>query len=114
VVLGTAEKIDLRETAVIELLDTDFFGEILIRISESRVVVKILKDLDFLELEPGGISTDQGEGWDWLAGVDRIRDLFGSITEDVKYLQDNKIMDYSLLVTKVDLGKMDGGMKEKC
>jgi hypothetical protein len=23
-------------------------------------------------------------------------------------------MDYSLLVTKVDLGKMDGGMKEKC
>lgn len=98
--MGRAEKIDLRETALIELLDRDFVGENPIRISESRVVAKILKDLDFLELEPGGISIVQGEGWDWLAGVDRIRDLFGSITDDVKYLQDNNIMDYSLLVTK--------------
>jgi hypothetical protein len=62
--LGTGKKIHLREIAVIELLDTDFVGENPIRISESRVVVKILKDLDFLELEGGGISTDQGEGWD--------------------------------------------------
>jgi hypothetical protein len=114
VVLGPAEKIHLNETPMVELLDTDFVAENPIKISESRVFVKILKDLDFLELEPGGISIDQCNFWDWLAGVDRIRDLFGSITEDVRYLQDNKIMDYSLIVTKVDLGKMDGGMREKC
>lgn len=92
---------------MIELYDTNFDGENPKKISESKVVVKILKDLNFLESEKGGISIDQGEGWDELARVDRIKDLFGSITEDVTYLQDNKIMDYSLLVTKVDLGKMD-------
>ena len=112
--LDTAEKIALTETVDIRISHIDLTGRDLVRMSEKKAVGKILKDMDFLELERGGISVEGQGGQDREAGERRIRGLIGSITQDVRYLQDNKIMDYSLLVTKVDLGKMDGGLVERC
>jgi hypothetical protein len=82
-------------------------------LDEATIRAQVLKDMDFRELEPAGIFPRTGVGKGLVEKVSKLKYFKDCISQDVKFFALNGIMDYSLLLTKIDMAKVSDDRKKR-